>query len=263
MKETSAAAALSRAGRLQDAWRVVDDLRHPTPADRVLKAELHLLRGSPNRARELAETYLAEEGIEPELRARCHLVLASCLTDVCDLRAGLGAARRAESDASEGCETALIALARAFVLERSCDYSSFNASLPSAALARRSVGATTDVQARACVHLAFARLEGRVGHFHTALRHFRVGRELLTNEPNEVLSATIDLDESSVLWLMGDLEGAIAFAGRASRSAKQQGWSKGELVAAVNLAQFLVAHGCFAEGDGSGRKREGICLRGS
>ena len=247
MKDTSAASAFFRAGRIQDAWRVLDDIRHPTAADGVLKAELHLLRGSPSRAREHADAYLAKEGTEPELRARCHLVLASCLTDVGDVRAALCSARRAESDASEGRDTALVALARAFVLERSCDYSGFNASLPSAALARRSAAATTDVQARACVHLVFARLEGRVGHFHTALRHFRVGRELLTNEPNEVLSATIDLDESSVLWLMGDLGGAIALAARASGSAKEQGWVKGELVAGVNLAQFLVSQGLFAE----------------
>ena len=55
-----------------------------------------------------------------------------------------------------------------------------------------------DPQVRASIHLTFGRLEGRAGHLRTALRHFAVARQLVAEDPNELLASSIDLDESSV-----------------------------------------------------------------
>ena len=95
-------------------------------------------------------------------------------------------------------------------------------------------------KARATVHLTFGRLEGRVGHLRTALRHFAVGRQLVAMEPNDLITASIDLDESSVLFLLGDVPAALEMAQKAERSADQSGWAKGKTVAILNVGQYLL-----------------------
>ena len=60
-----------------------------------------------------------------------------------------------------------------------------------------------------------------------AQRHFALARGLLTADPNAYLSSSIDLDESVVLWLTGDIASAIDLAERGAVVAFRIGWSKG------------------------------------
>ena len=174
-------------------------------------------------------------------RARYHAILAACKADQGNLPDALAAIQQAMSFAEQAKDGALVALTAAVFLERSCDQAGFEASLPLASYTRRAAARCGDAQTLASVHLTFARLEGRCGRYQTALRHLAAGRELLKGDPNELTSAILDLDESGVLFLMEDAAGALETASRASIAAGQSGWSRGELVAKLNIAQCLVA----------------------
>jgi DNA-binding NtrC family response regulator len=96
-------------------------------------------------------------------------------------------------------------------------------------------------------HLTFGRLEAKVGHFAATTRHFELARKLLADDPNEQLSASLDVDESVVLWLIGDLGGALALAERGATAASEIGWSRGCAAARANLACLYVAAGRLAD----------------
>ena len=72
---------------------------------------------------------------------------------------------------------------------------------------------------------------------------------MIADDPNAVIASSIDLDESSVLSLLGDVPGALEMAQRAARSATVSGWAKGRRVAALNIAKFLVSLGRLSEVD--------------
>jgi len=97
------------------------------------------------------------------------------------------------------------------------------------------------------VHLAFGRLEGKVGRVTVAQRHFALARGLLTSDPNAYLSSSIDLDESVVLWLTGDIGSAIDLAERGAVVASRIGWSRGCVAAGANLACLYVCSGRLKE----------------
>ena len=67
--------------------------------------------------------------------------------------------------------------------------------------------------------------------------------------PILVLSASLDLDGSSVFALMGNPSAAMESAKRAAAAALDSGWAKGQIVSAVNLAQFLTSEGRFSDAE--------------
>ena len=81
------------------------------------------------------------------------------------------------------------------------------------------------------------------GPLRSAKRHFALCRSLLPIEPDLVLGASLDLDESSLRSLIGDVTGALEIAKRAMRTAQVSGWSKGVVAAAANCAYFSVVIG--------------------
>ena len=211
--------------------------------DTVLSAELLYLRGQSSHGAAGAQKSLAEQALPPALKSRCLSVLAAVEFDQGDLEAALASGRQAMVFADQAGDASLAAVTSALLLERSCDRTGFDASLPMATQVRRRAMRCTDLQVRATIHLTFGRLEARVGHLHTALRHFTVGRQLIADDPNDLVGSSIDLDESSVLSLLGDVPGALDMAQRAAKSAAASGWAKGRRVAALNVAQFLVSLG--------------------
>jgi DNA-binding NtrC family response regulator len=63
----------------------------------------------------------------------------------------------------------------------------------------------------------------------------------LLQSPNLMLAATADCDEGSLLSLCGNLDNAFRLFSRAADTAKESGWSRGAVVAAINLANIFVA----------------------
>jgi DNA-binding NtrC family response regulator len=115
--------------------------------------------------------------------------------------------------------------------------------VPLAAIVRRAATRSADPHVHAQVHLTFGRLEAKAGHFATAQKHFQLARKLLVGEPSLYLSSSIDLDESVVLWLAGDIVGATELAERGAVVASEIGWSRGRVAAAANLACLYVCSG--------------------
>ena len=69
----------------------------------------------------------------------------------------------------------------------------------------------------------------------------------MTDEPNQYLSASIDVDESVVLWLIGDIGGATELAQRGAIAATEIGWSRGSVAARANLACLYVSSGRLSD----------------
>ena len=236
-----------RAGRLAEALIALERQGNPHGGDAVSRAELSYLLGHVRKASDEIAICLSEPRLALALRSRCMSVLSACQADQGDLEAALTSGQLALSLADDAADAPLAVTTAALLLERSCDRTGFDASLPMAVQVRRRAMRCTDLQVRATVHLTFGRLEGRVGHFHTALRHFAIGRRLLLEDHNEWIASAIDLDESSVLSLLGDVPGALELARRASSAATRSGWAKGKSIAALNTAQFLVSLGKLSE----------------
>ena len=112
---------------------------------------------------------------------------------------------------------------------------------------RKATARTGDPQLHALVHLAFGRLEAKVGHLAIAQRHIRLARLALELDPNLQLQAAVDLDEAAVLWLTGDIRGAIDLAERGTVGASESGWARGCATASANLAWLYVCAGRIAE----------------
>ena len=253
MPQETVALKAYRAGRLLEVSRLLSR-GVENPDDAALEVEVLYLRGDALSARTFAEKRLksaSSASLSVAQRARYHAILAACKADQGNLPDALAAIQQAMSFAEQAKDGALVALTAAVFLERSCDQAGFEASLPLASYTRRAAARCGDAQTLASVHLTFARLEGRCGRYQTALRHLAAGRELLKGDPNELTSAILDLDESGVLFLMEDAAGALETASRASIAAGQSGWSRGELVAKLNIAQCLVALDRLDEADDS------------
>jgi hydrogenase-4 transcriptional activator len=248
MQADKPAARAFRSGRLSEAFRLLGRGNRDSTDD-VMYCELLYLLGHSVRAASAAVAMLVKPAVTQAHRARYLAVLAAHQADEGRLEEAVASGRQALAAATQAGDPALASITAALLLERSCDRSGFDASLPLAAQTRRAAARCADPQIKAFVHLTFGRLEGRVGHLQTALRHFAISRELLTADQNGWLASSLDLDESSVLFLMGDSVGALALAERGSVSANECGWAKGKLVAAVNLAHQLMSLGRTSEAE--------------
>ena len=250
MSTNAAAARAFRAGRLSEAALLLEQNGIHSADDAVLSSELLYLRGQSSSGAIGAETSLAEHNLPLTLKSRCLSVMAAFEFDRGQSRRSVGDAvakqwplptrpemRRSPPSQQLSCWSAVAIKLGSMLL---CQWQrKFDAERCDA----------TDLQVRATVHLTFGRLEARVGHLHTALRHFAVGRQFIADDPNDLLASSIDLDESSVLSLLGDVPGALDMAQRAAKSAAASGWAKGKRVAALNVAQFLVSLGRLSEVD--------------
>ena len=103
---------------------------------------------------------LSDAQLPPALRARCLTLTASLHADNGDLDAALLAGRDAMTAADQAADIALAATTATLLLERSCDRTGFDASLPLAAQVRRRAVRCTDLQVRANIHLTFGRTGG-------------------------------------------------------------------------------------------------------
>ena len=201
-----------RKGRLDEAFLLLQKTEPRSIAEEVAVAELLYLRGYADRADTLAKAQFESPSVSAPHRARLLSVIAAIQSDRGDLDAALATGRKALEIADEAKDSSLSTVVSALLLERSCDRTGLDVSLPLASQVRRRAIRCTDVQTRATVHLTFGRLEGRVGDLRTALRHFALGRQLVSMEPNDLIAASIDLDESSVLFLLGDVPAALEMA---------------------------------------------------
>ena len=243
MELDRSAARAYREGRLLDCHDLLLRLPSPTDSEAVLAAELLSLLGRADDAEATARRLARTNKLSAGLLARCTSVLADCRWYGGDLGAGLELYKQAVRHAEASKETAIICRVNTQLLERTCDTTGFDSSLPLASVVRRSVTKSDDPQLHSLVHLAFGRLEAKAGRFAVAQRHFALSRGLLVSVPNFYLASSIDLDESVALWMTGDIASAIELAERGASVAAQIGWSRGRVAAAANLACLYVCAG--------------------
>jgi DNA-binding NtrC family response regulator len=232
-----------RAGNYLQARNLLDQIDNRDPDNNVYRAEILYFLGDSTEAVTEAGRLLKDTSLAPDLQSRCWTLFAQCQHDSGSTEEALLSCQRSIDYAERSKDGEQIAASLAQLLERSCDSIGFRASLPLAARARRAAINCGDPQISASLHLTFGRLESRAGHFDLAQRHFHLTRGLLEADPNQQLSAALDLDECSLLTLLGDVRKAIDLAARGGESAKASGWGKGKLVAAANLAYLLVSAG--------------------
>ena len=205
--------------------------------------------GRSDEARSLAEGLFDESPATQGDRSRFAAVVASQAYEVGNLSESLQWWHRALQTAEESGDPELVSRCAGQVLERTCDRAGFDSSLPLASRTRRAAARSGTAQSRAAAHLTFGRLEAKVGHHDTALRHFAIGRSLLPSAPNAWLSASLDLDASSVLMLIGDPSGAVTLAQRGAAASATSGWARGMCAAHANLACLFVALDKLSEAD--------------
>ncbi len=236
---TSAGLAF-REGRLSDCYELIARASHRTEADSVLAAEALTLLGRSDDALIEAKRLAGNQRLEPSLLARCTVILANERWHAGDFEAGLELYRAASNLAENSKDVSTLCRVKLQLLEKICDSTGFDSSLPLATLVRRVVTRSDDPQIHALAHLSFGRLEAKAGRLPVAQRHFQLARNLLATAPNAYLQAAIDLDESVALWLQGSIASAIEIAERGGASAAKIGWSQGRRIAYGNLACLYV-----------------------
>jgi DNA-binding NtrC family response regulator/tetratricopeptide (TPR) repeat protein len=237
-----------RAGRIAEAAALIPRLER-SPHGSVLALETLYFLGDGEHVRVEGRKLLESPSLTAGQLSRCALIIARQLFDDGLSEDGVQLLRIALTHAQRANALTEICLATAALLERTCDCAAFDASLPLAAQTRRAAARCGDAQVAATVHLTFGRLEGRAGRFQPARRHFAIARELLRQTPNLRLSSAADNDESSLLFFVGDLDGARTLATRAAATAKESGWPKGITMAAGNLAYMAAAQDNFEEAE--------------
>jgi DNA-binding NtrC family response regulator/tetratricopeptide (TPR) repeat protein len=236
--ELLAAALLG--GRYRDAARLLNSVeRSQENSVLVLEAAYYLAHGE-EVLRE-GERLLRVPDLPLRFAARCARLVALQLCDDGRVPEGIARFRVALSKAAAAGDEGEVCLARTHLLERACDYDSFDGSLPLAAESRRAALRSGDPQVRAAVHNVFGRLEGRAGRYELARRHFEVARGLLLDSPNLRLSAALDNDDATLLALSGEFDRAFLLAQRSAKTAAESGYSKGTVTAACTKAYILAA----------------------
>ena len=238
---------LLRRGLFFDAEQLLARLSHPSPEESVSLLEATYYLGDLNRAQERARE-LRRVISDRALSARIVRVLAGAHWDFGDFENAIALSRDAHQGAVESRDSFLVCRTAVDLLERTCNYAAFSASLPLSALARRSAFRTGDAQALALVHLVHARLEGRAGTLGLARRHLDRCHALLASDENVWMLAAVLLDESHVVSMTGDIAAAISLADRGANLAEQAGWSKGVAAGAANLASLHLLRGDLAAG---------------
>ena len=240
---SSAASDAARQGYYSEAARLLGDVRKIS--DRVLRLEVDYYLGYTDRVRTDGRKLYSDTSSDPRLAFRVASIVASQFFDDGAIDDSIDYSQRSVSLAERSGDPVQLAAGTCTLLERTCIRTTFKASLPLALSARRASIRCGLAEVAARTHLTFGRLEARVGHFESAKRHFALCRSLLPIEPDLVLGASLDLDESSLRSLVGDVPGALEIAKRAMRTAQVSGWSKGVVAAAANCAYFSVVIGDF------------------
>jgi len=215
----------------------------------ILRLEIDYFLARTQNVRRDGKTLFGKVTDDSLLASRCASILAAQHCDDGDFDSGLGWSQRAVDLAERSGNLPQLSRAICALLERTYNRSIYSASLPLALSARRISIRCSEPHIAAATHLTFARLEARIGNFTAARRHFALTRELLSPGANLWLSTSVDLDESSLLSLVGDMRGALKIGARAIETAEQSGWVKGIVAAAANCAFFCVSLGELGEAE--------------
>ena len=246
MASHSNAQCAFRAGLYREA---LDLTQYGGKTDPVLQVEIIQMIGRVSEATSEAQKLIGLGRLTKQEQSRCFAVIAANQFEAGNVSDALACFRRSLLIAEQAKDATLIAATAAQLLERSCDHTGFDGSAPLAALTRKYSARSGDPQTRALVHLTFGRLEARLGHYDTARRHFSLGRTLLLQEGNACLSTALDVDESCLLSVFGDLGGALELAIRGNAEASRSGWAKGMCAATSNLAFLYIALGKIDEAE--------------
>ena len=247
MKREQARQAYRR-GRFSDVLSLLTDISQPDLQDRLMRLEALYHTGFGRRAADDAASLLKDTS-DPSIRSRCLSIVAAQHWDDGDHMRALASSKDALRAAEQAEKLELITRAAAQLLERTCDTTQFDTTLPLALQVRKSAIRCGDAQVTAYVHLMFGRLEARAERHDVARRHFQLARRLTEAEPNLFLLAAADLGEGVVLGTLGDLAGAHDLVARGASLASESGWSKGRVAAAANLAYLLVSLGRPSEAE--------------
>ena len=135
-----------RKGRLDEAFLLLQKKGPRSIAEEVALAELLYLRGYADRADTLAKIQFESPSLAAAHRARLLSVVAAIQSDRGDLEAAIATGRKALEMADEAKDSSLSTVASAQLLERSCDRTGFDVSLPLASQVRKRAIRCTDVQ---------------------------------------------------------------------------------------------------------------------
>ena len=218
------------------------------PQIQALRAEVYLLQGRPELARRIALELLANKlGLPTAMQAQALYVAGAAAWEL-SKNGESAKLDKAIQLAEDSREAGLAARVRLHMLERVAESGAdYQVSLPLCAAALRAVHRAANRLVFTEAHVAFARIEARLGRVHLAGRHIALANGLLKETPNLWLDASARLTNAIVFSVQGDLQTACELAEAAGRDAARAGWLKGEAVAAANLAYFHACAGRIAE----------------
>ena len=169
--QTSTSAVLAfREGRLLDCYELLARAGERTEADSVLAAEALNLLGRSDDALIEAKRLAGDQRLAPSLLARCTIILANDRWHTGDFEGGLQLYRAASSLADASRDVSTLCRVKLQLLEKICDSTGFDSSLPLATLVRRVVTRSDDPQIHSLAHLSFGRLEAKAGRLPVAQR---------------------------------------------------------------------------------------------
>ena len=209
----------------------------------TLLAELLQRTGETAEAQRLAERTLRVKNLPPVLQARCHTVVATILrergetSDAIDGFQKAIAIARGAKDTEQVCSAGLrlvLALAEGPGLDSATAY------IPTL---RRDVSRLGDPIVSSALHLFVAQIETKRGLLDTAREHVRIGRSLLSLQPNSWLRGTAAIDGFVLSFLRSDLAEARTEALAALNEAQLHGHAGIKRAALANLGHLELAQG--------------------
>ena len=247
MESRDPAHAAVRRGHFREASDRLKRRANASVDDSVLLAEILYQLGRTDESVHASSGLLRNASLADSAASRCTSILADDRWHAGDYEKAIALYRRALAQAESSGDIDVVCVAALRLLERTCESTGFDSSIPLARNARRFATRSPDSQIHAQAHLTFGRLEAKIGNLGPAKKHFDLVRELVRAETNLYLSAAADIDESVLLWISGDIRTATEMAERGVTTAAEIGWSKGTVAGRANLACLYVCLGRLDE----------------
>lgn len=177
--------------------------------------------------------------------ARVRIVRAMAQFDIGEVTSSIQSLGLLASDETNGTRTQFEASLALFL--RASDFQTPDQLLPSLTGLRQLSAMSGDARALASLHLAVARLEGLRGILSDANRHLSLSRRLASVVGDDALLCTLDLVETSLECIGGNLTRARTLAHQCQQRAQVARFSKYVLGSATNMAALDVYTGRSAK----------------
>ena len=240
--------ALARTGRFRDALKALERSsqgRAEHVAREVLRAELLERVGSLGHSKELSEGLLQRRDLSPSYRSACEYTLGLIHWDSGDSDRAVVHLQRAVSFAEAASDLSRLCWAQLRLIVLLTGRVGPNSVAPMVDQARWNITKLGDPVVLAALHILVGETEAKRGLFGSALRHTRLGQNLMASAPSVWLEAVAENNHVARAIILCDFDEGLPHAEKALELAEESGGAAMRRACFANLGNLFCLVGQF------------------